>query len=138
MLTNEEALQKAKQELSTSRYMAEYSFNNGLQKIHSNRVEWLALLVSMAEDSLYNTVKWTDSSIIMPENVPENAGKKAIPCLVCVKSSHPNGKPNIEKRLRQISRWDGKTWEWSKLRGSNVTHWAPLPYPREVNQHGSN
>lgn len=136
MLTNEEALQKAKQELSTSRYMSECSFNNGLQKIHSNRVEWLSLVVSMAEDSLYNTVKWTDSSIIMPENMSENAGKKVIPCLVCIKSRYPNGKPNIEKRMRQL-RWDGKTWEWSKLRGSNVTHWAPLPYPNGGIQNGS-
>ena len=130
MLTKEQALAKAKDELSYSSYMTESGANSGLRKIHENRLEWLVPLVVMAEHGLYDTISWISPNVLLPENAPENAGRKSIPCLVCVKSRYPNGKPNIEKRMRQIDPWRGK-WGWSKMRGDDVVKWAPLPYPKE-------
>lgn len=129
-MTKEKVLKKAKEELSNSIYMTECGSNGGLRKIHENRIEWLAPLVTMAEEGLYNSVNWINPTVLLPENLPENNGRKSIPCLVCVKSRYPKGKPNIEKRMRQYSSWYGR-WEWSKLRGDDVVMWAPMPYPKE-------
>ena len=137
-MTEELALSKAKEELALSIYLQEVSPNSGLSTIHSNRCEWLSMIISMAEKK-YSP--WVDCSLIMPESLPENEGKKVIPCIVAVKSVYPNGKPNIEKRMRQRTDRDGverfgdsPKWEWSKCRKDRVTHWMPLPYPPEVNK----
>ena len=129
-MNKEEALAKAKSELALDTYFAETSTNAGLVKIHTNRAEWLSILIALAEKGLYESVDWKDCSVIMPENLPENEGRKSIPCLVCVKSRYPNGKPNIEKRMRQMDTWFGNKWSWSKLRGDDVLMWAPMPYPK--------
>lgn len=129
-MTKEEALAKAKKELELDNYVAETGINTGLRTIHENRSAWLSLVVGLAEKGLNNSIDWKNPSVVMPEDLPENAGRKSIPCLVCVKSRYPNGKPGIEKRMRQFNSWLGR-WEWTKLRGDNVTHWAPMPYPKE-------
>lgn len=123
MLTNETALFIAKQKLDRALYDMETSTNKGLCRIAENKVDWLSKLVHMAES--YCAFHWVDCSLIMPENTLENADKQAIPCIVAVRSKYPNGKPNIEKRMRQRKR-NGE-WEWSKSKKDRITHWAAMP-----------
>lgn len=49
MITNEEALEIAKKELSRAIYESEVYTNPGLVKIASNRANWLSKLIYMAE-----------------------------------------------------------------------------------------
>lgn len=51
-MTNYEAIEKAKQELSLSRYLAEISRNAGLRSIHERRCSWLSKVVALAERTL--------------------------------------------------------------------------------------
>ncbi len=79
-----------------------------------------------------NNGGWVSVKDRLPEDLPENKGKKIIKCLVSVKSRYPNGTPNIEKRQRQMLldyRGNFIRWEWSRTHGENVTHWQPLPKP---------
>ena len=78
--------------------------------------------------------KWISVEERLPEDLPENKGKKVIPCLVSLKSTYPNGKPNTQKRQRQLQYYgsNGGVWEWSRIGASRVTHWMPLPEPPEV------
>lgn len=74
---------------------------------------------------------WISVKKRLPEDLPENSGKKVIPCLVSLKSCYPNGKPNTQKRQRQLIYYgpDDWRWEWSRIGASRVTHWMPLPEP---------
>ena len=74
---------------------------------------------------------WISVKDRLPEDLPENKGKKVIPCLVSLKSTYPNGKPNTQKRQRQLQYYgsEGWVWEWSRIGASRVTHWMPLPEP---------
>lgn len=78
--------------------------------------------------------RWISVEERLPEDLPENEGKKVIPCLVSLKSCYPNGKPNTQKRQRQLQYYGsaGYVWEWSRIGASRVTHWMPLPEPPEV------
>lgn len=83
------------------------------------------------DEELFNA-NWTSVKAWLPEELPENKGKKVIPCLVAVKSRYSKGKPNIEKRQRQwLKDCNGEfvEWEWSRLRCEQITHWMPLPEP---------
>ena len=75
--------------------------------------------------------EWISVKERLPEDLPENKGKKVIPCLVSLKSAYPNGKPNTQKRQRQLQHYGsaGWVWEWSRIGASRVTHWMPLPEP---------
>lgn len=77
-------------------------------------------------------MEWISVKRMLPEELPENAGRKIIPCIVALQSCYPNGKATIQKRQRQwIHRYDGcfVGWEWSRIGKSRVTHWMPLPEP---------
>lgn len=75
--------------------------------------------------------KWISVKDRLPEDLPENKGRKVIPCLVSLESVYPNGKPTIQKRQRQVQYYGsaGWVWEWSRIGASRVTHWMPLPEP---------
>ena len=128
-LTNKEALNMAEKELSRLRYESELASNAGLRTIASHKVDWLNKVISMAKEYRFH---WISCDIIMPENLPENAGKKVIPCIVSVKSRYPNGKPNVQKRMRQQCTYTESGWTWSQGKGDRITHWAMLPNPPEV------
>ena len=77
---------------------------------------------------------WISVNEQLPEHLPENKGKKIIPCIVALESCYPNGKATIQKRQRQpLYNYDGDQygWEWSRIGASRVTHWQPLPEPPE-------
>lgn len=120
----------AREELSRAVYASETLTHPGLAKIAANKAAWLSTLISMAESS--SNFRWVSCDLIMPESVPENAGKKVIPCIVSIKSRYPNGKPSIQKRMRQFRRYPEPHWEWSQSNKDRITHWAALPNPPEV------
>lgn len=126
----DKALTIAKRELAKAGWISEVERNPGLAKIAANKAAWLSTLISMAESS--SNFHWVSCDLIMPESVPENAGKKVIPCIVSIKSRYPNGKPNIQKRMRQFRRYPEPHWEWSQSNKDRITHWAMLPNPPEV------
>ena len=75
---------------------------------------------------------WISVKKMLPEELPENSGRKSIPCIVALKSCYPNGKPTIQKRQRQWIQHHDKAfvgWEWSRIGSQRVTHWMPLPDP---------
>lgn len=75
---------------------------------------------------------WISVKERLPEELPENTGRKTISCLVALKSCYPKGKATIQKRQRQwIPYYDGSFvgWEWSRIGAQRVTHWMPLPDP---------
>ena len=81
------------------------------------------------------TSDWISVEEKLPEDLPENDGRKVIPCIVALKSCYPNGKAAIQKRQRQVLYdYDGNPcgWEWSRIGKSRVTHWMPLPESPEV------
>lgn len=130
LITNEEAIEIAKNQLAKALYDMDTAKNLGLYRIAYNKANWLSKLIHMAES--YNRFHWISCDTIMPENLQENVGKKVIPCIVSVKSVYPNGKPNIQKRLRQKSEYTESGWTWSQCKGDRITHWAMLPNPPEV------
>lgn len=71
-----------------------------------------------------NNLKWYETS--MPEGLPKNVGRKAIPCLVVVAPppSRPGRKPRVTVCQRQWNQWRER-WEWS--RGLRVIKWRELP-----------
>lgn len=75
--------------------------------------------------------KWISVEDRLPEDLPENKEKRIIPCLVSLESTYPNGKPNTQKRQRQLRYYGSKgwVWEWSRIGASRITHWMPLPEP---------
>lgn len=71
--------------------------------------------------------KWISAEDWLPENLPENKGKKIINCIV----AHPRGGTGkLESQFRQ-RKWDRRRaeWYWSKIGSSTVTHWMPTPEP---------
>ena len=52
-MTDREALSKAQNELDTSSYLAEVTLNKGLQKVHQDRIAWLARVLRLARKVLY-------------------------------------------------------------------------------------
>ena len=130
LITDEKALEIAKRQLTRAFYDMDTARNLGLYRIAYNKANWLSKLIHMAES--YNKFHWISCDVIMPENVPENAGKKVIPCIVSVKSVYPNGKPNVQKRMRQQCTYTESGWTWSQGKGDRITHWAMLPDPPEV------
>ena len=81
-----------------------------------------------------NGLDWISVKDRLPEDLPENEGRKVIPCLVSLSSVYPNGKPTTQKRQRQLQYYGsaGWAWEWSRIGSSRVTHWMPLPEGPEV------
>ena len=49
IFTEQEAIAKAEQELSTSSYIAECTLNPGMRAIHKNRCQWLSVIVRLAK-----------------------------------------------------------------------------------------
>ena len=87
--------------------------------------------LNMAISALREHPRWISVEERLPEDLPENKGKKVIPCLVSLKSTYPKGKPNTQKRQRQLQYYGsaGWVWEWSRIGASRVTHWMPLLEP---------
>ena len=52
IMTEQEAIAKAEQELSTSRYIAECTRSPGMRAIHDKRCAWLSVIVWMAKKAL--------------------------------------------------------------------------------------
>lgn len=71
--------------------------------------------------------KWIPVTERLPEELPENKGKKVIGCIVA-HDPYGNGKLVSQFRQRKWDNWDNK-WYWSKIGGCTVTHWMPLPEP---------
>lgn len=63
----------------------------------------------------------------LPEDLPENEGKKVINCIVA-HCPYDNGKLTSQFRQRKWDKYYNK-WHWSKIGGNTVTHWMPLPKP---------
>ena len=71
--------------------------------------------------------RWIPVSEMLPEDMPENKGKKVINCIV----AHPpykNGKLVSQFRQRKYG-GDDYGWYWSKIGSCCVTHWKPMPEP---------
>ena len=49
MLTDKEALQIAKEELSRAIYLSEFSRSAGIRAINEDKAEWLSILIRNAE-----------------------------------------------------------------------------------------
>lgn len=77
--------------------------------------------------------RWIPVTDRLPEDLPENRGKKVIPCLVSVASVYKNGKPNTQFRQRKYDPYMG--WYWSKMGSCRVVHWMPLPEPVKEDTH---
>ena len=73
----------------------------------------------------FSEQKWIPVSERLPEDLPENKGKKVINCIVA-HEPYSNGKLVSQFRQRKLDNWDNK-WYWSKIGGCTVTHWMPLP-----------
>ena len=73
---------------------------------------------------------WIPVAEKMPEDLPENSGKKKIPCLVAYYPG--NGKKRIVQfRERRAGGPNG--WYWPKVGACSITHWMPMPEaPEEV------
>ena len=124
MLTNKEALEVARRELSQAMYVVEHCDNNpGLRKIAENKSDWLVRLIQMSES--YCNFHWLSASLLMPENALANAGKQNIPCIVAVKKKAVS-EPVIEMRVRRKKRF-GTGWEWNSGNRDEVVWWANLP-----------
>ena len=52
IMTEQEAIAQAEQELSTSRYIAECTRSPGMKAIHNKRCSWLSVIVSLAKKAL--------------------------------------------------------------------------------------
>ena len=52
VLTEQEAIAKAEQELSTSRYIAECTINPGMRAIHDKRCSWLSVILGLAKKAI--------------------------------------------------------------------------------------
>ena len=124
MLTNKEALEVARRELSQAMYVVERCDSNpGLRKIAENKSDWLVRLIQMSES--YCNFHWLSASLLLPENALVNAGKQSIPCMVAVKKKAAS-EPVIEMRVRRKKRF-GNGWEWSRGNRDEVVWWANLP-----------
>ena len=72
-------------------------------------------------------MKWIPVTERLPEELPENKGKKVIDCIV---AHDPYGNGKLKSQFGQ-RRWDkySNSWYWAKIGGCTVTHWMPLPEP---------
>ena len=52
MMSFEEAIKKADEELSKSIYYSECINNEGLRKVHSNKADWLSQVIFLAKKGL--------------------------------------------------------------------------------------
>ena len=71
--------------------------------------------------------QWIPVTERLPEEMPENKGKKVIGCIVA-HDPYGNGKLKSQFRQRQYDKYSNK-WYWAKIGGCTVTHWMPLPEP---------
>lgn len=51
-MTNQEAIKKAEQELSTSVYLGAISRSPGMKEVHEHRAEWLTSVIALAKKQL--------------------------------------------------------------------------------------
>lgn len=123
MLTDKEALEVARRELSQAMYVVEHCDNNpGLRKIAENKSDWLVRLIHMSES--YCNFHWTPSCALMPENALQHADKDSIRCVVVV--ADRSGSPIIDICTRKKSKLK-KQWVWSGHRPADIIWWADLP-----------
>ena len=52
MMTSEEAIKRAKTELSQAVYLSECGANDGIRAIYEDKAEWLCALLRLAEEAL--------------------------------------------------------------------------------------
>lgn len=67
---------------------------------------------------------WISVKDSLPEDLPENAGKKSIKVLVAIKERYGYC---VRSQTRLFDSWYER-WEWKYAAGS-VTHWAKMPDP---------
>ena len=130
VLTEQEAIAKAEQELSTSRYIAECTRNPGMRAIHDKRCSWLSVIVSLAKKSAAvdgaTVQEWISVDERKPDLIPCGAGTAY--------SEAVNVLTDGRKVLTAI--WNGSYWicdaEFWDAEFEEITHWAPvlLPLPQ--------
>ena len=109
-------------------------------KAHDEAIEVVVTALKEQEECAKNA-HWISVTERLPEELPENKGRKIIQCIVELSSCYPNGKATIQKRQRQVLYdYDGNPsgWEWSRIGKSRVTHWMPLPEPPADIRKGEN
>lgn len=75
-------------------------------------------------------MNWTPiATTLMPEDLPENAGKRLIPCIVTRAPVKGKKKPTTHFVQRVYD--EGRGWYWQKLGNDRVTAWMPMPAPYE-------
>ena len=81
--------------------------------------------VTFAKDANVPT-NWIPVTERLPEDLPENKGKKVIPCLVAYR---PNETRKLTTQFRQRAFSEHIGWHWKKLGAYSITHWMSLPEP---------
>lgn len=71
--------------------------------------------------------EWIPVTERLPEDMPENKGKRVINCIV---AHLPYKNCKLVSQFRQ-RKYGGEDygWYWSKIGGCSVTHWKPMPEP---------
>lgn len=98
----------------------------------------LEMAKAYLEDFFANERKWFSVEDILPEDLPENKGRKVISCFVAIEPAFGRVKQNFKKCQRRVETYynlEGKKvegWMWSQGLDTVVTHWMPLPaQPKE-------
>lgn len=102
------------------------------KKIHSFMSGSDCLRTILAEPAAVDQV-WVGVKDKLPEDLPENKGKKVIRCMVALKPprSMPGRKPLVTiAQRRMVGSPDDPRWYWSQ--SLSVTHWMMPMDPPEV------
>ena len=84
IMSTEDAISKAEQELSTSRYIAECTRSPGMRAIHDKRCAWLSVIVALAKKAIkMYAVEVVHGRWIEKPNPWGQDGSHSYDCSVC-------------------------------------------------------